>query len=151
MANTYTQLYIQVVFAVKNQKNTIPTFNKERVEQYICGIAENIKCAPISIYCNPDHVHFLFSLHPSISVSDTVRDIKSFSSRFINDNKLTNGHFEWQTGFGAFSYGRSQVNDVCAYIQNQSEHHKKVTFKDEYKAFLKAFDIEFNEEYLFDY
>jgi REP element-mobilizing transposase RayT len=153
MANTYTQLFTQAVFAVKKSHTAvlIPDTQRERIEKYICGIAANIQCKPIAIYCNPDHLHFLFSQHPTVSISDAMRDIKSFSTRFINENKLTTEHFEWQTGFGAFSYGRSQISAVCRYIKNQAEHHKKNTFKKEYLAFLKAFEVKFDENYLFDF
>ncbi len=141
------------VFAVKNRHIiTIPDTNRERVEKYICGIAKNIKCSPIEIFCNPDHLHFFFGIHPAVAVSDAMRDIKSFSSRFINETNLAQGgHFEWQTGFGAFTYGHSQIDNVRKYIQNQPEHHRKTTFKEEYLAFLKAFTVEFDEKYLFDF
>ncbi len=153
MANTYTQLYVHAVFAAKNMRIvSIPEINRERVEKYICGIAKNVKCSPIEIYCNPDHLHFLFGIHPAIAVSDAMRDIKSFSSRFINENNLAQGgHLEWQTGFGAFSYGQSQIDNVREYIRNQAEHHKKKTFREEYLALLKAFEVEFDEKYLFEF
>ena len=98
MANTYTQLYIHVVFATKRRGEIdIPEEHREEVEKYLCGIAKNLKCHPIAIYCNPDHLHFLYSQPPSASVSDVVRDLKTFSSRFINEKNLTKGHFEWQS------------------------------------------------------
>ena len=150
MANTFTQLYVQMVFAVKNRQSLILPENKERIERYICGIASKIHCHPISIYCNPDHTHLLVSIKPTTSIANAVRDIKSFSSRFINENGLVKGHFEWQTGYGAFSYGKSQVSKVKAYIENQYYHHKERSFSVEYIALLKAFEIEYDDRFLFD-
>lgn len=151
MANTYTQLYIQLIFAVKHQQAVIHENNRERIEKYICGITKNLNCKPISIYCNPNHIHLLLSVHPSICLSAAVRDIKSFSSRFINENQLVGGHFKWQRGYGAFSYSQSQIEKVKNYIANQKEHHRKITFKEEYISLLKAFEIEYDEKYVFDW
>jgi len=151
MANSYTQLYVQMVFAVKYRQSLIVPEVKDRIEKYICGIASNIKCKPISIYCNPDHLHLLVSIKPVVSVADAIRDMKSFSSRYINENRLVKGHFEWQTGYGAFSYGQSQVEGVKAYIANQYNRHKKQSFKEEYLALLAAFQVDYDETYLFDW
>jgi REP element-mobilizing transposase RayT len=151
MANAYTQLYVQLIFAVKNHQAMIDEPHRDVIEKYICGIAKNIKCRPLSIYCNPDHTHLLLGLHQTVAVADAVRDIKSFSSRFINENRLVKDYFDWQTGYGGFSYGKSQVDAVCRYIANQHEHHKKVSFKEEYLSFLKAFDVPYDERYLFDW
>jgi len=150
MANSFTQLYVQMVFAVKNRQSLILAENKDKIEKYICGIATNIKCNPISIYCNPDHAHLLVSIKPVVCIADAIRNIKSFSSRFINENRLTNKHFEWQTGYGAFSYGQSQIDHLKEYIANQHYHHKKKSFKDEYIALLETFKIDYDETYLFD-
>ena len=151
MANSYSQLYVQMVFAVKNRQSLIFPENRDRIEKYICGIGSNIKCQPISIYCNPDHTHLLVSIKPVVCIADAIRDIKSFSSRFINENRLVKGHFEWQTGYGVFSYGQSQIDQVKTYIDNQYNHHKKRSFKDEYIALLQAFEVEYDENYLFDW
>jgi len=151
MANSYTQLYVQIVFAVKNRQSLIIPKVKDKIEKYICGIASNIKCKPISIYCNPDHVHLLVSVKSTVSISNAIRDIKSFSSRYINENRLTKEHFEWQTGYGAFSYGQSQVEIVKNYIANQYNHHEKQNFREEYLAFLDAFQIDYDSSYLFDW
>jgi REP element-mobilizing transposase RayT len=151
MANSFTQLYVQMVFAVKNRQSLISPENKDRIEKYICGIASNINCKPISIYCNPDHTHLLVSIRPTNCVADAIRDIKSFSSRFINENQLVKGRFEWQTGYGAFSYGQSQVERVKAYIANQGSRHKKKAFREEYLSLLKAFRIDYDAAYLFDW
>jgi REP element-mobilizing transposase RayT len=140
-----------MVFAVKNRQALILPENKDRIEQYICGIASNIKCDPIAIYCNPNHTHLFVSIKPVVCIADTIRDIKSFSSRFINENRLTKSHFEWQTGYGAFSYGKSQIGRVKAYIDNQYYHHQRKSFKDEYVALLEAFEIGYEERYLFDW
>ena len=150
MANSYTQLYVQMVFAVKNRQSLIFPEVKDRIEKYICGIASNIKCKPISIYCNPDHVHLLANIKPVVSIADAIRDIKSFSSHYINENHLVKGHFEWQTGYGAFSYGQSQIEAVKTYIANQYNHHKKRSFKEEYLALLTAFQVDYDDSYLFD-
>ena len=151
MANTYSQLYVQIVFAVKYRQSLITPEAKSRIEQYICGIAANNHCKPFSIYCNPDHTHLFVSMKPKVSCSEVVQRIKSGTSSFINQNHLLPYHFEWQTGFGAFSYGKSQTDAVCKYIQNQSNHHKKVSFRNEYIALLKAFEVEHDDQFLFDW
>lgn len=150
MANTYSQLYIQIVFAVKGRQNLISKNNKDEIYKYITGIITNHKQKLIVINGMPDHIHILVGIKPDISLSNLVRDIKSNSSKFINEQKWINGKFEWQTGFGAFSYGHSQLANVIKYIENQEEHHKTKTFREEYIAFLKLFNIDFKNEYLFD-
>lgn len=150
MANTYSQLYVQIVFAVKGRQNLISKNNKDEIYKYITGIITNHKQKLIVINGMPDHIHILVGIKPDISLSDLVRDIKSNSSKFINEQKWINGKFEWQTGFGAFSYGNSQLANVIKYIENQEEHHKTKTFREEYIAFLKLFNIDFKNEYLFE-
>ena len=149
MANTYSQLYIHIVFAVKGRQNLISENWKDEIYKYITGIVTNKEQKLIAINGMPDHIHILIGLKPDMSISDLVRDIKSNSSKFINDRKWINGKFEWQTGFGAFSYSHSQLTNVIHYIQRQEEHHKVKTFKEEYIEFLKLFNIEFKDEYLF--
>ena len=151
MANTYSQLYVQIVFAVKGRENVITEKNRMELEKYICGIINNKKSKPLSIYCNPDHLHVLIGFHPAISVSDITRDIKANSSRFINDKKLIKGKFQWQDGFGAFTYSKSQIDAVAKYILNQPIHHKKNTFKKEYLEMLSKSEIEYDERYLFEW
>ena len=151
MANTFTQIYVQIVFAVQGKLNLISEQNRERIEKYMCGIVSNNQSKPISIYCNPDHVHVLIGLHPSISISDMARDIKSSSSKFINENNLTKGRFRWQEGYGAFTYSRSQIDSVTKYILNQPEHHKKKSFKEEYLDILHKLDIQYDDKYLFEW
>ena len=149
MANTYTQIYVQIVFAVQNRQNLIAEKHREQIEKYICGIISNKQSKPLAIYCNPDHCHVLLGLHPSISISDIARDIKAHSSKWINENKWIMGKFKWQEGFGAFTYSKSQIDAVVKYILNQPIHHKKTTFREEYIAFLKKFKIDYEDKYLF--
>ena len=151
MANTFTQIYVQIVFAVQGKLNLISEQNRERIEKYMCGIVSNNQSKPISIYCNPDHVHVLIGLHPSISISDMARDIKSSSSKLINENNLIKGKFRWQEGYGAFTYSRSQIDSVAKYILNQPEHHKKKSFKEEYLDILHKLDIKYDDKYLFEW
>jgi REP element-mobilizing transposase RayT len=151
MPNTYTQIYIQIVFAVKGRQNLIAKQNREELHKYITGIVQNRKQKMLSIFAMPDHIHLLVGLKPNIAISDLVRDIKAGSSKFINDSHWINGKFNWQEGFGAFSYSKSQIDNVIKYILNQEEHHKKQTFKEEYLDFLKKFEIEFDEKYLFEW
>ncbi|MBU1095523.1 MAG: IS200/IS605 family transposase [Bacteroidetes bacterium] len=151
MANTYTQLYMQIVFAVKGRQNLIAENHREELEKYICGIINNKKSKPLAIYCNPDHSHVLIGLHPSVSISDIARDIKANSSKFINEKNWIKGKFNWQDGFGAFTYSKSQIDTVVKYILNQPIHHKKKTFEEEYLEFLKHFEIEYDAKYLFDW
>jgi putative transposase len=150
MANTYTQIYIHIVFAVKGRQNLISKNWNEELYKYITGIITNEDQKLIVINGMPDHIHILIGLKPNKALSDLVRDIKANSSRFINEKRWINGKFEWQTGFGAFSYNHSQLTNVINYIQNQEEHHKKKTFKEEYVEFLKAFEIDYKNEYIFD-
>ncbi len=151
MANTYSQIIVQFVFAVKSRDNLISSKNREELEKYISGIIENKGQKMLAIYAMPDHIHILVGMKPNISISDLVRDIKSNSSRFINESKWIRGKFSWQEGYGAFSYSKSHLDNVVKYILNQEEHHKKKKFKDEYLEFLDKFEIEYKDEYLFDW
>lgn len=151
MPNTYTQIYIQIVFAVKGRQNLIARQNREELHKFITGIVQNREQKMLSIFAMPDHIHLLVGLKPNVTISDLVRDIKAGSSKFINDCDWINGKFSWQEGFGAFSYSKSQIDHVIKYILNQEDHHKKQTFKDEYLDFLQKFEIEFDEKYLFEW
>ena len=151
MANTYTQIYIQIVFAVQGRQNLIRHENREELHKFITGIVQNRGQKLYAVFAMPDHVHVLVSLKPNISISDLVRDIKAGSSKFINDKKWINNKFKWQEGYGAFSYSKSSVDMVVKYIINQEEHHKNKSFKIEYLEFLKKFEIEYNPEYLFEW
>ena len=150
MANTYTQIYIHLVFAVKGRASLISPAWKENLYKYITGIVSNRSQKLLAINGMPDHVHLLLGLKPNCNLSDLVRDIKSGSSKHINDSRWTKGRFEWQKGFGAFSLGHSQLDSLFAYLHNQEEHHRKKTFTEEYVAFLKSYEIEYETEYLFE-
>ena len=150
MANTYSQLYIHIVFAVKGRANVISGKWKDELYRYITGIIANDGQKLIAINGMPDHIHILIGLKPTIALSGLVRDIKASSSKFINAQKWIAGKFEWQHGFGAFSYSHSQLTNVINYIQNQEEHHKKRTFREEYLEFLEAYNVDFKEEFIFD-
>ncbi|MFO0356273.1 MAG: IS200/IS605 family transposase [Sphingobacteriaceae bacterium] len=151
MPNTYSQLYVQIVFTVKGRESLIAKENREELHKYITGIIKGRDQKALAVFCMPDHVHVLVSIKPSIAISDLVRDIKAGTSNFIKEQKWVKGKFSWQEGFGAFSYSKSQVDTVVNYILNQEEHHKKKTFKEEYLDFLKKFDIEYQEKYLFEW
>lgn len=151
MPNTYTQIYIQIVFAVKGRENLIKSENRVELQKYITGIVENRNTKLICIYCMPDHVHILVGLKPTTHISDLVRDIKAGSSKFINDSGWVKGKFNWQEGFGAFSYGHSQLDTIINYINNQEEHHRKKSFKEEYLDFLDKFNVTYEDKYLFNW
>ena len=151
MPNTYSQIYIQIVFAVKGRQNLIKPKNREELQKYIGGIVQNRNQKLLAIYAMPDHIHILVGISPAIAISDFVRDIKSGSSKFINDNNWTVGKFHWQEGYGAFSYSKSQIDNVIQYILNQEEHHKRKSFREEYIDFLQKFEIEYDEKYLFNW
>jgi len=151
MPGTFSQLYIQVVFAVKGRKNFIASDWKHDLNKYIAGIIKGKNQKPIIVNGMSDHIHAFIGLRPVMAISDLVRDIKNNSSNFINDNKLIKGKFSWQEGYGAFSYSHSHIERVYNYVLNQEKHHKKKTFRDEYLEFLKKFDVEFDEKYLFEF
>jgi putative transposase len=151
MAGTYSQLYIQVVFAVRGRENLISKSWKDELYKYISGIISRKEQKAIIVNGMPDHIHAFIGLKPSMKISDLVHDIKNNSSNFINDRKLVRGKFSWQEGFGAFSYSHSHIERVYNYILNQEKHHNKRNFKEEYFELLKKFEIEFKEEYLFDW
>ena len=149
MANTYTQIYIQVVFAVEARQSLIPAERKEELHKYITGIVTRQNQKLLAIHCMPDHVHILIGLKPTMALSDLVGDIKTGSTNHINENKWVHGRFSWQEGFGAFSYSHSQLGDVIHYIENQESHHAKKTFRDEYLTFLEKFNVPHDERYIF--
>jgi len=151
MPGTFSQLYIQVVFAVKGRENLIQTSWKDELHKYMAGIIKGKDQKPIIVNGMPDHIHAFIGLRPVMAISDLVRDIKNNSSNFINDSRLVKGKFSWQEGYGAFSYAHSQVETVYNYILNQEEHHKKKTFREEYIDFLQKFQVEYNEKYLFEW
>ena len=148
MANTYTQIHIHAVFAVQNRLSLIQEQWQDELHKYITGIINNNGHKMLQIGGMPDHVHVLLGMRPTQSLSDLMKDIKGSSSLWINKKEFVKGKFSWQEGYGAFSYGKSQVEDVIRYIENQKAHHKKRTFMDEYLEFLKLFEIEFDERYV---
>ena len=149
MANTYTQIYLQVVFAVEGRQNLIEKKNKEELHKYITGIITERGQKLLAVHCMPDHTHVLIGLKPSIALSDVVRDVKNGSTNFINSNRWVPGRFSWQEGFGAFSYGHSQLTGIINYIRNQEQHHAKRTFREEYLRFLKKYEIQHDEKFIF--
>ncbi|MEJ2194555.1 MAG: IS200/IS605 family transposase [Ignavibacteriaceae bacterium] len=151
MANTYTQLYVQIIFSPFGRQNLIHNRIKNDIYKYIVGIIKKKKQKPMIINGMPDHVHIFLGFSPDIAISDLVRDIKSNSTNFINNNKLIPGKFSWQKGFDAFTYSKSQVPKVMKYIENQVEYHRVKTFKEEYLELLNKFEIEYNKQYLFDW
>ena len=151
MANTFTQIYIHIVFAVQGRQNLIPKEHKEELHRYTTGIITNKGQKLLAINAMPDHVHVLVGLRPDKSVSDLIRDIKANSSSFITEKKLVKGKFRWQEGYGAFSYSHSQLTTVINYVRNQEKHHSKRTFKQEYLEMLEKFNIEHDNKYLFDW
>ena len=151
MANTYSQIYIQTVFAVSDRLSLIRPAFKEELYKYITGIVRNNGQKLIAINGMSDHVHILIGLKPAMALAELVRDIKANSSAFINSKKWVRGRFSWQEGYGAFSYGHSQLTTVIRYIQNQEQQHHRRTFKDEYLMWLKKFEIPFEEKYIFQF
>ena len=151
MANTFSQIYIQTVFAVSGRMSLITNNYKEELYKYITGIVRNKGQKLLQINGMSDHVHILIGLRPAMAIADLVRDIKSDSSDWINRRKPAPGKFAWQEGYGAFSYGHSQLDTIIRYIQNQDRHHKRRSFREEYLTLLKKFEIEFKEEYVFKF
>ena len=152
MPNTYSQIYIQLVFATKGRENKIRCEVRDEIEKYITGIFTNKGQKIIAIYLNPDHIHIFFSYkNLKIAIPDLVKVVKTESTNFINEKKMVQGKFFWQEGYGAFSYAKSQKDVVTDYILNQEEHHKKRSFREEYLDVLNKFEIEFREEYLFEF
>lgn len=148
MANTYTQIYIQVVFAVEGRQSLIPRERNDELQKYITGIVSKQKQKVIAINNMPDHLHILVGLAPDMALSDLVRDVKAGSSKFINEKRWVTGRFSWQEGFGAFSYSRSQLATVIRYVENQQKHHANKSFLDEYIALLDKFEVENDRRYI---
>ncbi len=151
MAGTFSQIYIQYVFAVKGRANLLQNPWRDEVFKYMAGIIKGKNQKSIIVNGVSDHVHIFVGLKPSMCISDLVRDIKNNSTNFINDQKFLKGKFSWQEGYGAFSYAHSQIEDVYNYIANQEVHHRKQAFKEEYLNFLQRFNIEYDEKYLFEW
>jgi len=149
MANTYTQIHIHGIFAVQNRISLIAESWREELYKYITGIVQNHGHKMLQIGGMSDHIHILFGMRPVESLSNLMKAVKGESSEWINKQRFTAGHFSWQEGYGAFSYGKSQLNNVIQYIANQPEHHKKRDMVSEYIDFLKKFEVEYDERYIF--
>ncbi len=149
MANTYTQIYIHVVFAVEGRQNLIPPEHNDELQKFITGIVSGQRQKLIVINNMPDHLHLLVRLRPDSSLSDLVRDIKAGSSKFIKEKRWVAGRFSWQEGFGEFSYSRSQLGTVIRYIENQQRHHAKKSFREEYVELLERFGVDYDAKYIF--
>ena len=148
MANTYTQIHLQLIFAVKYRAAIINDTWKNELYKYISGIIQQQKHKLIIVNGVADHIHLLIGFRPHQSLADLMQDIKGNSSKWINENHFTRSKFAWQEGYGAFSYSKSHLSNVINYIKNQENHHRKITFIDEYKAFLKTYEVEYDERYI---
>lgn len=148
MANTFSQIYLHIIFSVRNREMIIAETWEDSLHKYITGIITNRGHKLLAINGMPDHIHLFIGFKPVESVSDLVRDIKKSSTNFIKEKGYLKGKFYWQEGYGVFSNSYSQISDVCNYIANQKEHHKKISFKDEYLAILKQYNVEFDEQYV---
>jgi len=149
MANTYTQIHIQIVFTVQNRESVIRSSWRDELYKYITGIVQNNKHKLLAINGMPDHIHILIGYRPSQSLSDLVQDIKGSSSKWINEKRFVQGRFSWQEGYGAFSYAKTDLVKIIGYIQHQEEHHRRKSFLEEYVELLKEFDIEYDDRYVF--
>lgn len=149
MANTYTQIHLQIVFSVKNRESRIDDSWKDELYKYMTGIIQNHEHKVLAINGMPDHLHIFIGIRPSQSLSNLVQDIKGDSSKWVNQKRFLKRRFSWQEGYGAFSYSRSHVEKVINYIRNQQIHHRKKSFSDEYIEILKKFEVSYNERYLF--
>ncbi len=150
MANTYTQIYIHVVFAVHGRQSLVRRTWKDAFERYITGIVQRREHKMHIINCQPDHVHMLIGLNPNDSLSDLVRDVKAASSKHANEERWPMGRFQWQQGYGAFSCGRSMLPNVIEYIKFQAAHHGRKTFRQEFVGLLERYEVQYNEAYLFE-
>ncbi len=151
MANTFSQIYLQFVFAVQNRQCLIIKDNKEELHKYITALVQNRKAKLLAVNCMPDHVHLFVGFKPTVSIADFIKEIKVESNEFINSKNWTKGRFKWQEGYGVFSYSHSHIDAVIKYVQNQEIHHQKRTFKQEYIDLLDKFQVSFEERFLFDF
>ena len=151
MPNTFSQIYLQFVFAVKHRQSLIPAAHKEELHKYITGLVQNRKAKMLAVHCMPDHAHVFVGFKPTILISDFVKEIKVESNEFINAKKWVATKFSWQEGYGVFSYSHSHIDNVVKYVLNQEQHHRKKTFRQEYVDFLQKFEIPFEERFLFDF
>ncbi len=151
MANTFSQIYLQFVFAVKGRQSLIPRDHKEELHKYITGLVQNRKAKMLAVHCMSDHAHIFVGFKPTVLISDFVKEIKVESNEFINSKKWIPGRFSWQEGYGVFSYSQSHIDRVVKYVLNQEKHHQRSSFRQEYLALLERFEISFEEKYLFDF
>ena len=151
MADTYSQIYLHFVFAVKRRECLIERKHKEELHKYITGLVQNRKAKMLAVHCMPDHIHIFVGFDPSVLISDFIKEVKVESNEFINGKKWIRGKFSWQNGYGVFSYSRSQIGRVANYIANQEKHHQKKSFRQEYSTILKKFGVAYEERYLFDF
>ncbi|GAB3906171.1 hypothetical protein GCM10028803_38120 [Larkinella knui] len=151
MADTYTQLYVQIVFAVKGRQNLIPRQHKEELHRYITGIVQSRGAKVLAIHCMPDHTHLFIGFSPALALAGLVKEVKTATSIFVKEKRWTRIPFYWQEGYGAFTYSHSQVDAVVRYILNQEEHHRKRTFREEYLNLLEKFAVPFDTKYLFEW
>ena len=150
MANTYTQIYIHLIFATKMRYRTVNENFKESLQKYITGIINNKSQKLYAVNFHENHIHIFFSYTPNISLSELVKEVKKMSTNYINENKFLTGKFYWQEGYAAFSYSKSQIENVIKYVKNQQIHHKKKSFREEYIEMLKKFDVKYDEKYIFE-
>jgi putative transposase len=151
MPNTYSQIYLQFVFAVQFRRNLIPSVHKEELHKYITGLVRKRNSKMLAVHCMPDHAHLFVGFKPTISIPDFVKEIKVESNEFIIEKKWLKGNFSWQEGYGVFSYSHSHIDRVVKYVLNQEKHHRNKSFKKEYYQFLKKFEVLFHDKYLFDF
>ena len=151
MANTFSQIYLQFVFAVKGRQSLIPKEHKEELHKYTTGLVQNRNAKMLAVNCMPDHIHLFVGFKPSVLIADFIKEIKVETNEFINNKKWIEQYFSWQEGYGVFSYSQSHIDRVIKYIMNQEIHHQKKTFRNEYHELLKKFEIAFEEKYLFDF
>jgi putative transposase len=151
MADTFTQLYIHIVFAVQNRNTSLNPSWEDELYKYITGIIQNKGNKMLAINGTSNHIHFLIGMKPTCCLSDLVREVKKSSNAFIKEKRFSKYRFQWQEGFGAFSYSHTQLNEVIKYISKQKDHHKKRTFKEEYEDFLRSYEIAFTQDHLFEW
>ena len=151
MANTYTQIHIQTVFAVDGRARLIPKAHKEELQKYITGVVQSEGQKLLAINCMSDHTHIVFGLRPQTAIADLLRVVKVESSKFVTGKGWMRGKFAWQEGYGAFSYCRDEVDTLVRYVMNQEEHHRRATFKEEYLKILRDFDVPYDDRFLFDW
>lgn len=151
MANTYRKIYIQIVFAVENRQALLIEPWREEVFKYIAGVVKKRDHYSLAVNGSKDHIHFFLDYNPNDLIADLVREVKKSSNSFINKNKFSEYNFGWQSGYGVFSHGYREKATIIEYIKNQKEHHRKISFKEEYLKFLKSYDIDFKNEYIFKF